>query len=136
MSSFPKLRPRCSAVSYSWFFQMAFPSRWLAPTFSNYFFPAKFIPYPFYKRPIMNQTISSKSETSMMLDTNIFLPVFLWTAQSVLLAGRATAAAAGRPAIWAPPRRQAVGWALQLAQALNYLHQCTPRVRPAPRNGQ
>ena len=51
--------------------------------------------------------------------------------QSLLLAGRATAFAAGRPAIWAPPRRQAVGWALQLAQALNYLHQSTPRVRPA-----
>jgi serine/threonine protein kinase len=43
--------------------------------------------------------------------------------ESALARGRATA---GRDGGWAPPRRQALTWSLQLAQALNYLHQCRP----------
>ena len=52
------------------------------------------------------------------------------TLASALAAGRAAAADGGgrRAGVWAPPWRQAVGWALQLAQALNYMHQCAPRV--------
>jgi serine/threonine protein kinase len=52
------------------------------------------------------------------------------TLAHALAAGRAAASkVCGRRAgVWAPPRRQAIRWALQLAQALNYLHQCAPRV--------
>ena len=52
------------------------------------------------------------------------------TLASTLAAGRAATMGGGgrRAGVWAPPRRQAVRWALQLAQALNYMHQCEPRV--------
>ena len=50
------------------------------------------------------------------------------TLAAVLAAGRAAAGPTGGVCVWAPPRRQAVGWALQAAQALNYMHQCEPRV--------
>ena len=52
------------------------------------------------------------------------------TLAAILAAGRAAVVGGRdrRAGVWAPPRRQAVGWALQLAQALNYMHQCEPLV--------
>ncbi len=57
------------------------------------------------------------------------LPSAAGTLARALAAGRAAAAGCGRcTGVWAPPRRQVARWVLQLAQALNYLHQCSPRV--------
>ena len=45
--------------------------------------------------------------------------------ESALARGRANVRQTATAA-WVPPRRQALSWSLQLAQALNYLHQCRP----------